>query len=274
MEAFPRLPAGCSFQDVANALVETGAAIVENHLASEQLERLRVDLAPALDRPESEFRANATFASFGTNEFLPANTRRTTGLVARSPTFRALIADPLVLRVCDAILKPNCSVYQVHATSALDIGPGATEQMLHREDDAFPHLPDPHPELLVASMWAVDEFTEENGATRLVPGSHRWPRERNALSGEVRVAAMPPGAVALWLGRTLHGAGANVSSGRRLGVYLSMSLGWLRQEENQYLSVPPSIAGSFSDELRRLIGYQLHDPGLGYWADVEGESKG
>jgi ectoine hydroxylase-related dioxygenase (phytanoyl-CoA dioxygenase family) len=175
-----------------------------------------------------------------------------------------LVTHPVMLSACDAILQPNCASYQVHATSALVVGPGATVQMLHREEDSFQFFKVPRPNLVLASMWAISDFTAANGGTHLVPGSHRWPGDRVAREDEVAAAAMPAGSVLLWMGGTLHGAGANVSDTWRFGVFLSYSLGWLRQEENQYVDTPLELARTMPRQLRDLLGYKMHSA-LGFF---------
>ena len=137
----------------------------------------------------------------------------------------------------DATLGPNCHHYTLGASVMLEVGHGmAKPQVLHRENGIYQpyigHLP--MREFIMSSMWAGTEFTGDNGATRLVPGSHRWPEERIATSAEVRQAIMPKGSVVLWLSRTLHGAATNETPERRTGYFGSYIADWLRQEENQY----------------------------------------
>jgi len=263
MAVISMLQPGARAEDVIERLERDGCVVVQGVLDAGALASIERELEPHLTK-ESERRLTETFEAAGAPDFLPGNTRRTTGLIAKSPTARVLATHPLMLKVCDATLGPNCSSYQVHATAALVVGPGATVQMLHREDDAFLKFPTPHPNLIAASMWAVTDFTVANGATRLVPGSHLWPRNRRAAESEVAVAEMPAGSVLFWMGATLHGAGANRTDGWRFGVFLSYSLGWLRQEENQYLSVPPEVARGLPEQLQGLVGYRMHDPALGY----------
>ncbi|XOV89200.1 MAG: phytanoyl-CoA dioxygenase family protein [Pseudomonadota bacterium] len=197
--------------------------------------------------------------------FYPGHTRRITALISRSETCRALVMDPVLHELVGDQLSPNCERYQLHVASALVVGPGARKQVLHREDDVYKFFQVPRPDLIVASMWAVTDFTRENGATQLVPGSHRWEAGREAKASEVVQAEMSAGDVLLWHGGLLHGAGANVSDKWRYGVFLSFSLGWLRQEENQYLDVPPAVAATLPKELRDLLGYKMHDQGLGFY---------
>ncbi|HIG39479.1 MAG: phytanoyl-CoA dioxygenase family protein [bacterium] len=140
----------------------------------------------------------------------------------------------------------------------MEIGPGAREQVLHREEDPFDFFPVPRPNLVISSMWAMSDFKKENGATLLVPGSHKWEADRKATPDEVKVAEMSKGSVMIWLGGTFHAAGANVSDEWRYGIILSYSLGWLRQEENQILDLPPKIANDLPPELKALAGYTMH----------------
>lgn len=118
------------------------------------------------------------------------------------------------------------------------------------------------------AMWMLDDFTEENGATRLIPGSHRWPRDREPLPGEALTAEAPKGSVVLWLGGVLHAGGANRSAAIRRGVVMSYKLAWLTGGERLLLSTPPEVARHLPERLQRLLGYQLHRPNLGW---VEGQ---
>jgi ectoine hydroxylase-related dioxygenase (phytanoyl-CoA dioxygenase family) len=190
--------------------------------------------------------------------FYPGLTQRVTALVARSEQVRELVLHPTVKAVCDHFLGPNSpDGYQLHVTAALNVGPGARAQVLHREEDAFTFFPLPRPDLVVATMWAISEFRADNGATLLVPGSHRWDADRRPAPEEIVAAEMPAGSLLFWMGGTLHGAGANVSDEWRYGVILTYSAGWLRQEENQSLAVPPDVADTLSPELQRIIGYKM-----------------
>src|SRR5262249_578664 len=132
-----------------------------------------------------------------------------------------------------------------------------------REEDPFKFFPLPRPNLVTASMWAMTDFTKANGATRIVPGSHRWPANRVPHEDEIASGEMPAGSVLFWTGGILHGAGANSSNEWGIGTFLSFSLGWLRQEENQYLDVPPEDALALPPDVRELVGYRMH-AGLGY----------
>jgi ectoine hydroxylase-related dioxygenase (phytanoyl-CoA dioxygenase family) len=266
MPSIPVIPSQAPTEDVIAALERAGCVVVSGVIGESSIRAIKDELEPYLDNTfDAGQRLNEKYAEQGApSDFYPGNTQRITALVAKSETFRGFVMHPLMLSVCDTILKPNCSSYQIHATAGLVVGPGATVQMLHREEDAFQFFKLPRPDMVLASMWAITEFTELNGGTRLVPGSHRWPADRIAREDEVAAAAMPAGSVLLWKGGTLHGAGANRSENDwRFGVFLSYSLGWLRQEENQYIDVPRDLARTLPKELRDIVGYRMH-VALGY----------
>lgn len=265
MASIPVLTSTAPHEDVIQTLERAGCVVVTGVLDDAALSAIKHELEPALDAADVGKSLNKKYAQDGgPSDFYPGNTKRITAMVARSQTFRTFVTHPLMLSVCDAFLKPNCSSYQVHATAGLVVGPGATVQVLHREEDPFQFFALPRPNMVVASMWAITDFTEENGGTHLVPGSHKWPAGRTAREDEVVAAEMPAGAVLIWMGGTLHGAGANRSKDDwRFGAFLSYSLGWLRQEENQYLDVPREVARTLPKQLRDLVGYKMHTA-LGY----------
>ncbi len=264
MPSIPVVSANDSRSKVVDCLQRDGAVVVSGVIDRAVRDAILRELAPHLEVVDPDASINKAYeADGGTSEFYPGRTKRITALVARSETFRTFVTHPLMLAACDAILKPNCVHYQVHATAALKIGPGAREQVLHREEDPYQFFKVPRPHMIVASMWAITDFTEANGGTHIVPGSHLWPANRRARPEEVVAAEMPAGSVLLWMGGTLHGAGANRTDDWRYGVFLSYSLGWIRQEENQYVDVPYDIARTLSKEVRDLVGYKMH-MGIGY----------
>jgi ectoine hydroxylase-related dioxygenase (phytanoyl-CoA dioxygenase family) len=264
MPSIPVVSANDSLSKVVECLERDGAVVVNGVTDRAVRDAILRELAPHLEIVDPDASINKAYeADGGTSDFYPGRTKRITALVARSETFRTFVTHPLMLSACDAILKPNCMHYQVHATAALKIGPGAREQVLHREEDPYQFFKVPRPHMIVASMWAITDFTEANGGTHIVPGSHLWPAGRVARPSEVVAAAMPAGSVLLWMGGTLHGAGANRTDDWRYGVFLSYSLGWIRQEENQYVDVPYDIARTLTKELRDLVGYRMH-MGIGY----------
>jgi ectoine hydroxylase-related dioxygenase (phytanoyl-CoA dioxygenase family) len=162
--------------------------------------------------------------------------------------------------VCDAVLLPSCSRYQLNLGHLIVRGPGAEAQWPHRDEDVWPHFPRPHTEIQVASLLALVPFRAENGATRVVPGSHRWPRDRQPEPHEIAVAELPAGGAVIYSGSTIHFAGANSTAAEwRRGAHVSFTLGWLRTEENNSLAVPPEVARTLSPEAQALLGYAVHD---------------
>ena len=243
-------------EELARALDDAGCLVVTGVLDRNGRDRVRAELAPYVDPAP-------VATSDDPSDFYPAKTRRVTALVARSETVRELVMHPTSTALCDHHLRPNCERYQLHVTAALSIGPGARSQVLHREEDTFPFFALPRPNLILATMWAITDFTAENAGTLLVPGSHRWDADQKPEPNEIVPAEMPAGSMLIWLGGTLHGAGANVSNEWRYGVILTYSLGWLRQEENQYLDLPPQVLEGMSPELRERTGHKMHG-GLGF----------
>ena len=176
--------------------------VVERLAPVEQLDRIEAELEPYL-------RATAP----GGDEFTGHNTRRTGALLARSPSFRDLAAHPLVLGALDRVLGDHATSYQLHLTQVIEIGPGEPAQLVHRDQWAFDFFPFPAGfEVECHTMWAMNDFTEENGATRVIPGSNHWEDKLRPTNDETVPAEMPKGSVLLYLGSLYHGGGANRSA--------------------------------------------------------------
>ena len=204
-----------------------------------------------------------------TPTFLGDRTKRLGGLLRRSAAAQEMAVHPMVMALADAVLQPNCVRYQLNYSGIMHLLPGANAQELHRDGDLYPFR-HPCPPMMMPTMWALTDFTADNGATMVVPGSHRWDQDRDPTADEIISAVMPAGSLLVYLGGTIHGGGANVSqSPLRTGLAFQYSLGWLRQEENQYLTNPPEIARTYPERLQRLIGYDYGGPYLGF---VDGDS--
>ncbi|HEY3673885.1 MAG TPA: phytanoyl-CoA dioxygenase family protein [Acidimicrobiia bacterium] len=188
-------------------------------------------------------------------------TKHVSALAAVSPTFaNEVIAHDTYAAVCDAILLPSCSRYQLNLGHLIARGPGAEAQFAHRDEDVWPHFPRPHDELQVASLVALTDFRVDTGATRVVPGSNHWERGRHPQPDDVADAVVPPGGAVIYLGSTIHYAGTNSTVDEwRLGAHVSFTLGWLRTEENNSLAVPPDVARKLSPRAQELLGYAVHD---------------
>jgi hypothetical protein len=200
------------------------------------------------------------------DDFVGRATTRTGGLVARSETARGVIAHPRVLELANAFLSPWSSNIQLNVTQIMRILPGEKAQGLHRDRYLWSRALPPEVEPMFNCMWALSDFTEQNGATRVVPGSHRWDWDRPLDGVESIPAEMPAGSVLFYSGSLVHGGGANRSHAPRLGMNITYLLGWLRQEENQYLSCPPEVARSLDPTLQALIGYSIGNGSLGYFS--------
>lgn len=223
-------------------------------------------LAPDLTaRAAAELASFIEAAPFATGTFAGQRTQRVTRLIARSPACRELAMHPLVLGAVSHAFRGICYHPQLALTQAIRIHPGERAQSLHRDDNAF-FLAHPRSPAVINTMWALDDFTADNGATQLVPGSHTWDDERVVDPHATIPAVMPRGSLLLWDGALYHGGGENRSRAPRTGIILAYNLGWLRQYENMYLSVPPELARTLSPELQQLIGYGNH----GYLGTYEG----
>jgi hypothetical protein len=252
-----RLPATASPERLTEILARDGCAVIERLAPAEVMGAARDELAPWIDATPT-----------GRDDFAGRRTRRTGGLVARSPSCRALIQHPLILATTKGLLAGATS-FQLHLTQVIAIGPGEPGQPIHRDQWAFDFFPFPKGyEVQCNTIWALSDFTAENGATRVIPGSHLAEDKLQFGHDDCEAAEMPAGSVFVYTGAVYHGGGANRSNATRYGLNLTYARSWLRQEENQYLSVPPEIARELDPQLLRLMGYQRGAYGLGYVDDM------
>jgi hypothetical protein len=253
--------------DVIHAAIERdGAVIIQGLLSLDVVNRVNAeveDAVAAADPNEPLF--NPVIQAFH-GEF----TKQVAGMPGISRTFAVeVMCHPLLLALCDRILSPSCARYQLNLGHLLQRGPGSEEQGLHRDEAVWSDVPKPAPELQLATVIAFGDFTRENGATRIVPGSHRWPdrqllpldqmQQRAPQPEEIAYAEMPAGSAVVYTGGTIHGGGANVTDIPRRGAHLSYCLGWLRTEENNYLSTPPEVAATLPRVAQEVLGYSVHD---------------
>jgi ectoine hydroxylase-related dioxygenase (phytanoyl-CoA dioxygenase family) len=230
------------------ALHDDGCVVVERYLDEAKVAALKAELAPFRDQ-----------TPLGRNDFEGFATRRVYALFAKVRGFDDLAIDPLLLGVLDEVLGH----YQLSGPVGIDIGPGESPQGLHRDDVVYP-VPWPHQQLVLNTMWALDDFTEENGATVIVPGSHGTPPEDKPDDAAAIVASMPAGSVMFYVGTVWHGGGANRTDERRLGVILEYCASWLRAQETHLVAVPDDVLRSLPDRLQELLGYNIFPPFLGY----------
>ena len=264
MLVIPKFGSTASVSEVVAALRSSGAAIVTNAASSDLMQIVATELRSGFD--ECALEEQSAFDGVRTNRF--------NQVLRASPGAAALIEHEWVLAVADEILLPHCANYTVGSMTAIEILPGEDGQALHRDDTIYP-IDLAGMELQIGVMWAINDFTAENGATRVVPGSHRYLRSWHLPSlGEWLPAAMPNGSALFYLGSTWHGGGPNHSQSSRIGLINTYCLGWLRQESNQYFENPPSIARDFSPTLRALLGYSPHGSGDDEIGTFVGECDG
>jgi ectoine hydroxylase-related dioxygenase (phytanoyl-CoA dioxygenase family) len=254
----PRVRADASGEEIERALREAGCCVVERVLDDAFLDRLNAELEPYV-----------ADTATGADDFAGTRTRRTGALLARSVSFRELAAHPIVLDALDRVLGDHATSYQLHLTQVIEIGAGEPAQLVHRDQWAFDFFPFPAGyEVECHTMWAITDFTEENGATRVIPGSNHWEDKLRPTVDQTVPAEMTRGSVLLYVGSLYHGGGANNSAAPRRGVNVGYTLSWLRQEENQYLACPPDIARELPVELAQLAGYRRGAYALGYYGDL------
>jgi hypothetical protein len=228
-----------------------GYCVIPNLVTPDAIAALDEDLAP-----------DFCFTPFCQGRFYGERTKRFGRVLARTELAAPLIMHPLILGIVQRVLDPWCDTIQLNLTQGISIYPGALAQMPHRDQDMWGG-PKGKLEYLVNVMWPLSAFTRENGATRLWSRSHMARIDREFCEGDEVVPEMEPGSALLFLGSTLHAAGANRSSETRRGLVTGYSLGWLKTYENQFLAYPPAIARTFEPGLAALVGYRQHRPNLG-----------
>jgi ectoine hydroxylase-related dioxygenase (phytanoyl-CoA dioxygenase family) len=236
-------------EEVVKGLEEDGYFVVEGFLAPDRVAAMKAELLGILER-----------TPLGRNDFEGFSTKRIYALFAKTRSFDDLAIDPLVWEVTAKVLGPW---FQLSAPTGILIGPGEPAQVLHHDDSIYP-LPRPHQEVVLNTMWAFDDFVEENGATRMIPGSHKWPPEQEARPEDTIPMEMPAGSVMFYLGSVRHGGGANHADRPRLGVILEFVASWLRAQENHVLAVPRDVAATLPERLQELLGYNIYPPFMGY----------
>ena len=251
------LPPTASAEEIAAHLGQWGYAIVDDLADSAMMDRLDAESHPFIEE-----------SNVGRDEYDGRHTRRTGMLVARCPTARQLVMNPLVVGAVRSFLGHVTSV-QLHLTQIISIAPGETQQKLHRDEMAFDFFPFPADyHVQCNTMWALTDFTADNGGTHVVPGSSKVSDDVGLALPGAQVE-MRRGSVLFYDGKVFHGGGANTSDGYRKGVNITYSVGWVRQEENQYLACPRDVALTLDDDLLKMMGYQEGAFALGYVGDQQ-----
>ena len=268
-----RLDRSATTHDVIDQLELHGGVIVRDFLSSELLASLRADILPRVD-----------LQSTGRDAFSGDKTRRLGALFAHSRHCADVVLDPLFLPVAEHFLIHAHEVWvgeqrvsfmtdiRIGVTQAIQIGPGESAQPLHRDDNAFMWRHPTHGrEGRLQIMLALSDFTAENGATLVIPGSHRWDENVQPDRALAIPAEMKAGSALLWLGSLFHAGGANSTADEyRTGVTIGLDVSTVRQEENMYLALTPAVVASYPREIQQLLGWSAGRNAMG-WVEVDGQ---
>lgn len=239
-------------------LQTNGYVILPSLLSKEQVEKIRSELAPHLTH-------------FGRNPFEGHKTQRIYALLSKAPSIAALVEHPNVLALIDRFLAPS---YLLWGGLAINKHPEEVRQDYHVDDEAGAP-PRPRPPQGISTMWSIDDFTEDNGATEILPGSHLWGPDEAPTADDPRTfkAVMPAGSCLIWQGTLFHRGGSNHTDQTRLGITLQYCQPWLRQIENMVLAVTPEIAARYSKRVRAMLGYDLMNNSFMGYVDGRNPSK-
>jgi ectoine hydroxylase-related dioxygenase (phytanoyl-CoA dioxygenase family) len=233
-------------------IAEQGYTIVEDAIEHDLLDQL----VSELDRLERELAVVPA-----SNEFEGSATVRIYNLLVHGTAFERIPVHPNVLPIVEGVLDAGCLISSL---SSIAICPGETPQPIHADDQLIP-IPKPHPPTVCNTMWALTDFTEANGATRVIPGSHLADASPRFGTHYDSVAAeMARGSVLIWHGSLWHGGGANTTDQRRVGIAMNYCAGYIRQQENQQLGIPREVAAGFEERLQRLCGYSVYNGLIGH----------
>lgn len=239
-----------------NVYDREGFLVLKNLLSAQQVDAIGDALRALLGPP-------------GRNNFEGFNTKRAYAVLAKTRVADALAAHPLIMGFLSERLHPEPLL---STCQAISIGPGESEQLAHF-DDGYYHAPRPGRAHGLSVIWAIDPFTEANGATRIWPGSHRWDKGRDPQASDpMTFATMEPGDAIVFHSTLWHGGGANQTEDWRLGLTCQYCLPWLRTQENMSLAVPPALVASLDAPLPSLLGYQVHPPFIGHVNGVHPKS--
>lgn len=240
-----------SRQSHIERIARVGYTIVENAIEPSLIDALNAEL----ERLERELDAKPAM-----NGFEGHRTVRIYNLLAHGPPFDVVPVHDSVLPIIEGVLDTGCLISSL---SSIAIDPGETAQPIHADDMVIP-LEKPHRAIVCNSMWALTDFTDANGATRLVPGSHKKANPEYGGAYETIAAEMPKGSVLIWEGALWHGGGANRTDTRRTGIAMNYCAGFIRQQENQQLGLSPELVKTFPKRLQELVGYGVYQGLIGH----------
>lgn len=250
--------ATASADEIAAALRTDGAVVIDQLVSTEVIDQAMAELQPYIEA-----------TPYSGDDFGGRKTKRTGALISRSETVRGFVMHPLVRSIVGDVLGHSTN-HQIHLTQVISIESGQPAQPVHRDQWAFDFFPFPGDyEVQCNTIWAATDFSEANGATRVVPGSNHAEDRLKFKHIDTIAAEMTKGSVLVYVGSVYHGGGANETEMTRAGINITYNVAWLRQEENQYLSVPPDVAVTLDDDLLKLMGYSMGAYALGYVGDVQ-----
>lgn len=238
---------------IIDQLHATGYAILERLVPEPTIEEINAELHPWFE---------ATTHCEG--DFYGWRTTRVNSVLFKAPASHALVLHPRILALMDDILGPHCDWYQLNLSQAIRLHPGERQQVPHRDDEMWPCAKGGF-EYMVNVMWALSDFTADNGATMLWPRSQHRIMKRDPEPSHAVSAEMPRGSALIYLGSVTHCGGPNPSCAARDGLVFSYCLGWLKPYENPFLAYPPEVARAFPESIRDLLGYRIHRPNLGHY---------
>ena len=228
------------------SLQKHGYVMMQNLISDEQCAAIKAELLPLLSHT-------------GRNAFEGVKTQRLYATLTKTRVCDALATHPRILALLDRMFMPN---YLLSQLQVINIQPGEAAQFVHHDDGFYP-VPRPRAPLGAASIFAIDDFTAENGATNILPGSHIWGERMPTDDDKLIPAVMPKGSAIFYGGTFWHGGGANNSNADRLAITCQYCEPWLRQQENYTLGTPKEIAREMTPELQSMLGYSIHPPYIG-----------
>lgn len=241
---------GTALAEHIERIKRQGFTIFESLLSPELLEQIRAELSPYLQQ-----------SLMGRNNFEGFASERVYALLDKAPAVAELVEHETIIPILDAFLEPT---YLLSANLAINVHPGETPQPFHADHASLPNQDRTYTNG-ISVIWAIDEFTADNGATELIPGSHLWQNQSPGEHHESVKAIMPAGSALVFHGSLYHRGGPNHSQSSRLAITPQYCQPWLRQLENMVLAVPPASAARYSEQVQGLLGYSIRDPGfMGY----------
>ena len=249
-----RLPGHSTAATISQVLDRDGVVIVEDFFSASWLKRYNGEVQPLIDNHRRTYTGVEAF-----DDFLGYKTVRMQGLAAKTPSFIDALVDDRLLAVMDHLLLPLCTSYLLSAGELIEIRSQETSQRLHTDNNSWPTPIQNMGPLVANAMVALTDFTDDNGATLVVPGSHLWAKGHLPEPDDIATAAMPAGSVAIFTGDTIHAGGTSTSDDIRRGLSISYCAGWLRPVENHFLNLDVDAVRAMPDAARALLGYDVYD---------------